>query len=237
MAPMFSNSNPNRGMNAPPQAKDVDRALDEEDGGLTGLANLPFTFPMESQFLMTNLEPEIVCGRCKVVYPRKYYGDVDNGRVANLQARGKDNWCWECLGKYIGKLGCSHCTKFLPKDMFSEEEKAKGVERKCVDCCSWGPAPPPVSFLTSGMTRELAEHQQQILTRLPTGPIRGQLPIVFLDIEINRRPIGRIEITLRRDVVPQTAENFRLLVRSCQIAHRLCSKCPMPQEPWLGAAR
>ena len=195
-------------MNGPPQGNDDEDRFKGEGG----LMDLPFSIPQEAQFLMTNLDPEIECARCKVVYPRKYYGDVDNGRVSNLQARGKDSWCWDCLGKYIGKLGCSHCTKFLPKDMFAEEEKAKGIERRCELCYTPDGAPPPVSFLTSGMTRELAEHQQQILTRLPTGPIRGTLPVVFLDIEINRRPVGRIEITLRRDVVPQTAENFRLLV-------------------------
>jgi hypothetical protein len=36
-------------------------------------------------------------------------------------------------------------------------------------------------------------------------------PIVYLDVSISDRPIGRIEITLRADVVPLTAENFRLL--------------------------
>eukprot|EP01036_Dinobryon_divergens_P025492 gene25493-34044_t len=36
-------------------------------------------------------------------------------------------------------------------------------------------------------------------------------PTVYLDIAIGGRPAGRIEILLRRDVVPRTAENFRLL--------------------------
>lgn len=36
-------------------------------------------------------------------------------------------------------------------------------------------------------------------------------PVVFLDISIADRPAGRIEITLRADVVPRTAENFRCL--------------------------
>ena len=38
------------------------------------------------------------------------------------------------------------------------------------------------------------------------------MPIkTFLDIEIEGRPVGRIEIELRDDVVPKTVENFRLL--------------------------
>eukprot|EP00286_Rhodomonas_abbreviata_P013534 CAMPEP_0181324210 /NCGR_PEP_ID=MMETSP1101-20121128/20228_1 /TAXON_ID=46948 /ORGANISM="Rhodomonas abbreviata, Strain Caron Lab Isolate" /LENGTH=171 /DNA_ID=CAMNT_0023432351 /DNA_START=18 /DNA_END=533 /DNA_ORIENTATION=+ len=36
-------------------------------------------------------------------------------------------------------------------------------------------------------------------------------PVVFLDIAIGGRPAGRIELTLRADVVPRTAENFRVL--------------------------
>jgi hypothetical protein len=34
-------------------------------------------------------------------------------------------------------------------------------------------------------------------------------PIVFFDVAIGGRPAGRIEFTLRADVVPRTAENFR----------------------------
>ncbi len=37
------------------------------------------------------------------------------------------------------------------------------------------------------------------------------LPRVFFDIEINQRPAGRIIMQLRSDVVPRTAENFRVL--------------------------
>lgn len=36
-------------------------------------------------------------------------------------------------------------------------------------------------------------------------------PIVFFDIAIAGRPSGRIEITLRPDICPRTAENFRAL--------------------------
>jgi len=39
----------------------------------------------------------------------------------------------------------------------------------------------------------------------------GKNPIVFFDITIGGTPKGRIEITLRKDVVPKTAENFRQL--------------------------
>jgi len=36
-------------------------------------------------------------------------------------------------------------------------------------------------------------------------------PVVFFDITIDGEPSGRIEMTLRADVVPRTAENFRAL--------------------------
>lgn len=36
-------------------------------------------------------------------------------------------------------------------------------------------------------------------------------PVVYFDVAIAGRRIGRIEFTLRADVVPRTAENFRCL--------------------------
>ena len=36
-------------------------------------------------------------------------------------------------------------------------------------------------------------------------------PVVFFDVEIGGSPAGRVEMTLRADVVPKTAENFRAL--------------------------
>jgi hypothetical protein len=35
--------------------------------------------------------------------------------------------------------------------------------------------------------------------------------VVFFDITADGAPLGRIEMTLRADVVPKTAENFRCL--------------------------
>ncbi|KAL1503642.1 hypothetical protein AB1Y20_012116 [Prymnesium parvum] len=204
----------------------VDRFATPEEARLN-----PLNRPQKDQMLAHNLDAEIECARCKEVYPRKFYGDVDNGRVANLQDNGKDSWCWDCLGKYVGKLSCSSCTRFWPKDMFSEEERAKGIERQCERCFA-NEASASVSFLTKGMTRELAQHQENLLRRVPVGPVRGSLPHVFLDIEINRQPIGRIEVMLRSDVVPQTAENFRLLCtgemgRSEKSGKELCLRgCP-----------
>ncbi|EGZ06324.1 hypothetical protein PHYSODRAFT_531670 [Phytophthora sojae] len=40
---------------------------------------------------------------------------------------------------------------------------------------------------------------------------RGDNPIVFLDVSIGEKNVGRLLIELRADVVPRTAENFRRL--------------------------
>ena len=37
------------------------------------------------------------------------------------------------------------------------------------------------------------------------------MPVVYFDMTIGGAPAGRIEMTLREDVVPKTAENFRAL--------------------------
>merc|ERR1711990_445922 len=42
-------------------------------------------------------------------------------------------------------------------------------------------------------------------------PIAMSNPVVFFDMTIGGSPAGRIEMTLRADVVPKTAENFRCL--------------------------
>ena len=43
------------------------------------------------------------------------------------------------------------------------------------------------------------------------GAAKKENPKCFLDISIGGKPVGRIEIELRADVVPETAENFRVL--------------------------
>lgn len=46
---------------------------------------------------------------------------------------------------------------------------------------------------------------------LPMGKARPNNPIVYLDIQVKDQILGRVEIELRDDVVPRTAENFRAL--------------------------
>ena len=38
-------------------------------------------------------------------------------------------------------------------------------------------------------------------------------PVVYFDISIDDVFVGRIEMTLRADIVPRTAENFRCLCK------------------------
>ena len=40
---------------------------------------------------------------------------------------------------------------------------------------------------------------------------KKKLPVCFFDVTADGKPLGRIEIELRADVVPKTAENFRAL--------------------------
>nr|XP_020486534.1 peptidyl-prolyl cis-trans isomerase A-like [Labrus bergylta] len=42
-----------------------------------------------------------------------------------------------------------------------------------------------------------------------SGPVKN--PVVFLDIEADSEPLGRITIELNADAVPKTAENFKAL--------------------------
>ena len=44
-----------------------------------------------------------------------------------------------------------------------------------------------------------------------TAPRRPNDAVVFFDVSADGNPLGRIEMTLRADVVPKTAENFRAL--------------------------
>ena len=60
-------------------------------------------------------------------------------------------------------------------------------------------------------------------------------PLVFMDIEVDEQPVGRIVMELYSDVVPRTAENFRALctgMRQCDVIKlHLCRKSN--QEPIL----
>ena len=57
------------------------------------------------------------------------------------------------------------------------------------------------------------EEEQEISTKTTTSSkrVKKTNPIVFFDINVGSKPAGRIEIELRADVVPKTAENFRAL--------------------------
>ncbi|KAL4431283.1 hypothetical protein ABPG75_006539 [Micractinium tetrahymenae] len=57
--------------------------------------------------------------------------------------------------------------------------------------------------------------QQNVDYKPPLGPANPDNPVVFFDIKLGRygdaTPLGRIEIELKEDVTPKTAENFKQL--------------------------
>ena len=55
------------------------------------------------------------------------------------------------------------------------------------------------------------------------------IPQVFFDMSIGGQPAGRIEMTLRADVVPKTAENFRCL---CTGEKGAAAASLFSQTPW-----
>jgi hypothetical protein len=57
------------------------------------------------------------------------------------------------------------------------------------------------------MGEKMPAHLQ--MTLLVAGPSCVPLQLVFLDVEIKQKPVGRIEMVLFSDVSPRAAENFR----------------------------
>jgi len=49
------------------------------------------------------------------------------------------------------------------------------------------------------------------LKAMKSAPLLPGCPLVYLDVEDDEEPVGRIVIQLRADVVPRAAENFRVL--------------------------
>ena len=58
---------------------------------------------------------------------------------------------------------------------------------------------------------------------------RRSNPVVYFDMTIGGQPAGRIEMTLRADVVPKTAENFRCL---CTGEKGAAAASLFSQTPW-----
>lgn len=66
-----------------------------------------------------------------------------------------------------------------------------------------------VAFITSVFL--LASCKEEPQAQNPSFPIPEVNPVVFFDVAINEQAAGRIEIELRADKAPMTAENFRAL--------------------------
>lgn len=50
----------------------------------------------------------------------------------------------------------------------------------------------------------------------------NDLPVVFFDVEIGGKPVGRIVMELRKDVAPRTCENFRCAPTHLAVVHGPC---------------
>jgi len=69
----------------------------------------------------------------------------------------------------------------------------------------------PSDAAASGEGKKKAGDAMEVEEQSKPKRHRGQNPIVFFDITIGGTAAGRIEMELRADVVPKTAENFRQL--------------------------
>jgi len=60
--------------------------------------------------------------------------------------------------------------------------------------------------------REFSSMQSKEKARLEKLKSNKSLPLVYFDVEIEKKPVGRIEMVLFTDISPRSAENFRQLV-------------------------
>jgi hypothetical protein len=56
---------------------------------------------------------------------------------------------------------------------------------------------------------DYAKHEKNF--RPPLGDVNPENPRVYFDMTIGGQPIGRIEMEIKADATPKTAENFRCL--------------------------
>lgn len=74
------------------------------------------------------------------------------------------------------------------------------------------------------------QHTTSISQKIDT---MSENPVVFFDITIGGSPKGRIEMELRADVVPKTAENFRCLCTGEKGVGRCEQKTPIFSSPFV----
>ena len=128
-------------------------------------------------------------------------------------------------------------TPILVQPRHALAEKAGGSEGLVLASAPRGGAlhpsdQPQVARARRRHRRKYAPTKMQNPPRLENPPPPKKtvaIPQVFFDMSIGGQPAGRIEMTLRADVVPKTAENFRCL---CTGEKGAAAASLFSQTPW-----
>jgi hypothetical protein len=136
----------------------------------------------------------VVCVRCVCVCRLLHRSVEVVALLARAAARGHGH-----AGGRCGGTASSQRQQQQPQQPQRPQE-AEGASRGWTmgNMCGGGPVPEP----------DLAAEEDYMK---PLGPQTESNPVVFFDIAMKGQTIGRIEMELKANITPKTAENFRQL--------------------------